>query len=68
MVGNKSDLEEKREIDTETGKEFGLTCDMSFIETSALTGNNIDTLFKTLIRQVLKKVSLSFLIICYTFI
>ena len=49
MVGNKSDLELKREVDTERGKEFSLRYGMSFIETSALTGDNIDLLFETLI-------------------
>ena len=68
MVGNKSDLEDKREITVERGKAFSERYGMSFMETSALTGDNIDSLFETLTRLVLKKVSQIFLIICYTFI
>lgn len=68
MVGNKSDLELKREVTTERGKLFSLRYDMSFMEISALTGDNIDIVFETLTRLVLKKVSLSFLINYYTFI
>ena len=61
VVGNKSDLEDEREISIERVKEFSELNDISFhMETSALTGDNIELLFETLIRLVLKKVSLFF--------
>ena len=47
LVGNKNDLEEKREISTEQGKKFSEEQNfIEFIETSAKSGNNIQELFK----------------------
>ena len=47
LVGNKNDLEEKREVSTEEGKKFSEEQNFSeFIETSAKSGNNVQELFK----------------------
>lgn len=47
LVGNKNDLEEKREISTEEGKKFAEEQNFcEFIETSAKSGNNVQELFK----------------------
>lgn len=47
LVGNKTDLNDKRQVTTEEGekkaKEFK---DVMFIETSAKAGHNVKTLFK----------------------
>ena len=45
MVGNKSDLEDKRVITYEEGQDLEDKYNMNFLETSALNGNNIDKLF-----------------------
>ena len=39
IIGNKSDLEDKREVSTEKGEEFAYSLGASFSETSA--ANNI---------------------------
>ena len=45
LVGNKTDLKDKREISTEEGREFAEKNGMEFFESSALTGDNIDHIF-----------------------
>ena len=56
LVGNKNDLEDMREIPTEeaqkTANELGA---IKYIETSALTGENVAEAFKTIGQQLLKK-------------
>ena len=50
LVGNKIDLEDKREVSTEEGKLFYENNKLSlFIETSAKNGTNIQELFKRLL-------------------
>ena len=55
LLGNKSDLVDKREVTTEEGKEKAEKNKFAFIETSALNGNNIDNAFNELITDVYKK-------------
>ena len=45
LVGNKTDLKEKRVVTTEEGKTFAEENGMQFFESSALTGDNIDKIF-----------------------
>ena len=47
LIGNKSDLEDRREVTYEEGAKY-LEDDriMSFYETSAKTGDNVKTLFE----------------------
>ena len=56
LIGNKSDLEELREIDKETAekykKEYGLDY---FIETSAKTGMNVQEIFIHAARELYKE-------------
>ena len=52
LIGNKSDLESERQVNTEEGIEKAKTLDMAFIETSALNGKNIDEAFIRLINDV----------------
>ncbi|MFX1311222.1 MAG: GTP-binding protein [Promethearchaeota archaeon] len=55
LVGNKIDLEEKRIINSEKGKELSKKLNLSYIETSAKTGENINDAFKMLALQMIKR-------------
>jgi len=55
LLGNKSDLENERQISTEEGEEKAKFYKMAFMETSALNGNNIEIAFKTLVKNVYNK-------------
>ena len=56
LVGNKSDLKEKREISEEEVKKKAELYNVAFCETSALEGNNIEYAFESLINEITKKV------------
>ena len=55
LIGNKNDLENKREVSKENGEMKGKEYGIAFMETSALNGNNIELAFKTLVEQVYNK-------------
>ncbi|KAI9261050.1 CBN-rab-6.2 protein [Sporodiniella umbellata] len=46
LVGNKTDLNEKREVTVEEGEKKAKELNVMFIETSAKAGHNVKTLFK----------------------
>ncbi|EFE34528.1 uncharacterized protein ARB_06291 [Trichophyton benhamiae CBS 112371] len=46
LVGNKTDLNDKREVTTEQGEEEAKKNGLMFIETSAKLGHNVKNLFK----------------------
>ncbi|KAI8994556.1 GTP-binding protein ryh1 [Pilobolus umbonatus] len=52
LVGNKTDLNEKREVTTEEGEKKAKDLNIMFIETSAKAGHNVKLLFRR-IAQVL---------------
>ena len=52
LVGNKRDLEERRVITYENGKEIADKYNIPFFETSALTGKGVKEAFYTLIQTV----------------
>lgn len=49
MVGNKKDLEEKRQISFEEGQKFALENNYFFMETSCLKNVNVFEVFSTII-------------------
>ena len=53
LVGNKIDLEEKREVQTDELKEYGLKKKIDIIETSAKERINIDEAFKKIVDLIL---------------
>lgn len=54
LVGNKCDLEEKRKVSFEQGKEFADTHGMKFFETSAKNAHNVEDAFVTMTREIIK--------------
>lgn len=53
LVGNKSDLDAKRQVSAEQGAEFAREAGFKFFETSAATGDQVDVLFEALATDVL---------------
>ena len=54
LLGNKSDLEEQREVSKDEGQQKAELYKLAFMETSALNGNNIENAFNELINDVYK--------------
>ncbi|CAO0795652.1 unnamed protein product [Mucor circinelloides] len=46
LVGNKTDLNDKREVTLEEGEKRASDCNIMFIETSAKAGHNVKALFR----------------------
>jgi small GTP-binding protein len=55
LVGNKCDLEKKREVETKDGKELAKSYGCPFLESSAKTDLNISEIFYSLIDQIWEK-------------
>lgn len=55
LVGNKCDLEEKRKVSYEQGKEFADQYNMKFIETSAKTSHNVAEAFVTMTKEIIAR-------------
>lgn len=54
IVGNKSDLKNDRIIDTEGGEESAKKFGVKFMETSAMSGENIKEIFDSIGRDIIK--------------
>ena len=52
LVGNKSDLETKREVSTEEGQAFADKHGLFFLETSAKTAMNVESAFLETARKI----------------
>uniref|UniRef100_A0A7S4T100 Uncharacterized protein n=1 Tax=Ditylum brightwellii TaxID=49249 RepID=A0A7S4T100_9STRA len=52
LVGNKSDLEDKRIVQKREGMEFSKKNKLAFIETSALKNDNVDVAFNQLLVEI----------------
>ena len=59
IVANKCDLENKRQISKEEGKELAEKYNFKFYETSALNGKNIDKAFDNLAKMIIDSGNLS---------
>lgn len=55
LVGNKCDLTTKRVVDQLTGKEFADQFNLPFLEASAKDGSNVETAFRTLVKEIFEK-------------
>ncbi|XP_003379538.1 GTP-binding protein yptV4 [Trichinella spiralis] len=56
LIGNKKDLEDRREVTFMEGSQFAQENGMLFLETSALTGENIEETFLRCARSILTKI------------
>ena len=57
LIGNKIDLENKREVSYEEGKNFAEENNLLFFETSAKEGNNIQEIFFESASVILDKIN-----------
>ena len=55
IIGNKSDLEDQRQVETEQGEEKAQNNEAAFMETSDYSGDNIDKAFDNMITDVYNK-------------
>uniref|UniRef100_A0A0X3Q1T9 Ras-related protein Rab-6A n=1 Tax=Schistocephalus solidus TaxID=70667 RepID=A0A0X3Q1T9_SCHSO len=55
LVGNKTDLADKRKVSTEEGEKMAKELNVMFIETSAKAGYNVKNLFRRIATELLKK-------------
>ena len=54
LIGNKSDLEEKRKVTYQEGKDFATSNGMQFMETSAKTASKVQEAFELLTNEIIK--------------
>ena len=54
LIGNKSDLEEKRKVTYQEGKDFATSNGMQFMETSAKTASKVQEAFELLTQEIIK--------------
>ena len=56
LVGNKCDLEDKRQVSYEEGKELADKNELLFFESSAKDGINVDEIFENSAKEIAKKI------------
>eukprot|EP01133_Synstelium_polycarpum_P001427 gene1427-1656_t len=56
LIGNKSDLEQKRAVTTEEGAQFAQENGLIFLETSAKTAANVEDAFINTAQQIYQKI------------
>ena len=52
LIGNKIDMEEERKVSTKEGEDLANELGLPFLETSAKTGVNIDTIFNEIVEKI----------------
>ena len=57
IIGNKSDLSDKRQVPKEQGEEKAKSFGCAFLETSAFSGDNIDKAFEIMVKEIYEKFS-----------
>jgi len=57
LVGNKSDLTSKRQVETEAAKEFSTSVSIPFLETSAKNATNVEDAFMTMAGEIKKRMA-----------
>ena len=55
LIGNKSDLKDKRQVTSEEGENKAKEMGIAYMETSALNSENVDKAFNWLIEEITKK-------------
>ena len=55
LVGNKCDMEDRRQVQFDEGREFAAQFGMPFLETSAKATQNVDMAFDTMTREIKDK-------------
>ena len=55
VVGNKTDLDDRREVNSNEGENYAKEHDFIFKEVSAKTGDGINELFDVILKEILKK-------------
>ena len=55
IVGNCCDLEDKRQVSREEGEKYAESIGALFFEVSAMTGENVDTLFTKMARDMMMR-------------
>ena len=55
IIGNKCDLNDNRKVTTEQGEDKAMINEAAFMETSALSGENIEKAFELMINEIYKK-------------
>ena len=55
LIGNKSDLEDQRQVTKEQGEEKAKEFGLAFLEASASSGDNLEKAFSLMINEVYKK-------------
>ena len=56
LIGNKIDLENKRDVSYDEGKEYAIKNGLIFMETSAKTGEGVEEIFKQSAEEIDKKI------------
>ena len=54
LIGNKCDLEDKRKVTFQEGKDFAESNGMKFMETSAKTASKVQEAFELLTNEIIK--------------
>ena len=55
VIGNKSDLEDQRQVTKEEGEEKATKLQVAFFETSAFSGENVEKAFEQMVNEIYKK-------------